>query len=575
MINGEFTMDKKYIYKNDEIEVLMEDAVGYYATEKQRVKALGIPVPEFFTISSEVFEEYKNTQTINETVKNQIWNNIKALEEKLSKKIGNDTFPLMFKVVVHTCEENEKILFSVSNVGINKNLVKTARNTLWAFECYANFLLKYVAFLDESENKEEYKSKIKKYFTDLRTFEEAELPKARFEINKKIIQELNQYYKDKTNSIVSDDVKEQILFVMERAYKALLKSFNSKKIAITIEEMKFGNLNGYSGIVRLTSRSANGKMSDLGKYVCISQVQSSDLIGSLKLHPSRMVPTHMVAAISRYMSIMEKAYKEVQKAEFVYESGNLFLLERHNYTPKDTELLKILVDMEKEKVITKEEMLLKLKGKDFTNYLPQRMDYKNLKDKKIGRCVKSMMGVFYGNLIFIDEYLGKEYGESTGKDILVIDNEKEELDRFLRPAKMLRDTIRGVIIRSDIGTVDNKLETFFNAIKMPYTMVRDKKENMKKIKQVKIGKRNFYDDALITVDTNSGKVYKGRVTKCLATEELKTIWKYNKELNIIEFPKEIRESFTVSTINSNGKELMIIKESSPVDNFINFFKRKS
>lgn len=575
MINGEFTMDKKYIYKNDEIEVLMEDMVGYYATEKQRVKALGIPVPESFTISSEVFEEYKNTKTINENIKTQIWNNIARLEEKTNKQIDSGPFPLMLKVIVHKCGESADILYEIPNVGINKDLVKLSKNPLWAFECYANFLFKYVQFLDESENKDEYKSIAKDYFSDIGNFEESELPNARFAINKRIVKDLSEYYKRKKNVYVSDDVKEQILFILEGVYKSVLKKVDTKKVAITIEEMKFGNLNGYSGIVRLTSRSAQGRMSDLKKYVCITHVQSSDLIGSLKLHPSRMVPTHMVAALSRYMSIMEKAYKEVQKAEFVYESGKLFLAERHNYIPKDNELLKTYIDMEKEKVITKEELLLKLKGKDFTNYLPQRIDYKNLKDKKIGRCEKTMTGVFYGNLIFIDEYLGKEYGESTGKDILVIDNEKEELDRFLRPAKMLRDTIRGVIIRSDIGTVDAKLEMFLNVIKMPYTMVRDKKENMKKIKQVKIGKQNYYDNALITVDTNAGKVYKGRTTKCLATEELKIIWKYNKELKIIEFPKEIRESFTMNTVNVNGQELMVIKETSVIDRIINFFKKKN
>ena len=162
----------------------------------------------------------------------------------------------------------------------------------------------------------------------------------------------------------------------------------------------------------------------------------------------------------------------------------------------------------------------------------------------------------------------------AGKDILVIDNEREEFERFIRPMVILRDTIRGVIIRSDVAFVDMKLEIFLNLIKMPYTVVRDKKENMKKIKQIKIGKKNYYDNALITVDTNAGKIYKGRVTKCLATEELKTIWKYNKELSIIEFPKEIRDSFEMNMVNVNGQELMIIKETSSIDRLINFFKKK-
>ena len=199
MINGEFTMDEKYIYKNDEIEILMEDLVGYYATEKQRVKTLGIPVPESFTISSKVFEEYKTTKSISEVIKQQIWNNIAILEQKTNKKIAVGTPPLLLKILVHRCDENSNALYSVSNVGINKEFIKSTKNSLWAFDCYANFLLKYVEFADETGNNEEYNAKISNYFRDIGKYEESEMPNARFVINKEIVRDLTSYHKKKTN----------------------------------------------------------------------------------------------------------------------------------------------------------------------------------------------------------------------------------------------------------------------------------------------------------------------------------------------------------------------------------------
>ena len=49
------------------------------------------------------------------------------------------------------------------------------------------------------------------------------MPNARFVINKEIVRDLTSYHKKKTNLNVSDDVQEQILFILEGVYRTLFK----------------------------------------------------------------------------------------------------------------------------------------------------------------------------------------------------------------------------------------------------------------------------------------------------------------------------------------------------------------
>ena len=118
--------------------------------------------------------------------------------------------------------------------------------------------------------------------------------------------------------------------------------------------------------------------------------------------------------------ILEDHYKDMQDMEFTIENGKLFMLQTRNGKRTAQAALKIAVDLVKEKMITKEEALLKVEPKQLDQLLHPNFDSKALKAAKpIAKGLAASPGAATGKIYFTAEDVIKAH-KNNEKDILLV-----------------------------------------------------------------------------------------------------------------------------------------------------------
>jgi pyruvate, orthophosphate dikinase len=93
-------MSKKFVYDFSEGDASMKEVLGGKGANLAEMTKLGIPVPPGFTISTEACQDYykdgKNKMS-NEIIE-EYKSHLKKVEEKMGKKLGDNSDPLLFSV---------------------------------------------------------------------------------------------------------------------------------------------------------------------------------------------------------------------------------------------------------------------------------------------------------------------------------------------------------------------------------------------------------------------------------------------------------------------------------------------
>ena len=89
----------KYVYSFKEGNKDMKEILGGKGANLAEMVSLGLPVPMGFTVTCEAcLKYYDDGKTISEDVKEEIFNEVKKLEEHSGKKFGDLTNPLLVSV---------------------------------------------------------------------------------------------------------------------------------------------------------------------------------------------------------------------------------------------------------------------------------------------------------------------------------------------------------------------------------------------------------------------------------------------------------------------------------------------
>ena len=89
----------KYVYSFKEGNKDMRELLGGKGANLAEMTNIGLPVPKGFTVTTEACNSYyKNNETIEENIINEIMINIESLEQLTNKKFGDPTNPLLVSV---------------------------------------------------------------------------------------------------------------------------------------------------------------------------------------------------------------------------------------------------------------------------------------------------------------------------------------------------------------------------------------------------------------------------------------------------------------------------------------------
>jgi pyruvate,orthophosphate dikinase len=168
---------------------------------------------------------------------------------------------------------------------------------------------------------------------------------------------------------------------LELAIEAVFKSWNAPRAisyrrineitglngtGVNVQTMVFGNMGDECGTgVAFTRNPSTGENKFYGEFLI--NAQGEDVVAGIRTpQPCDEMPKWDRAAYKQLLDIkdiLEKHYKDMQDIEFTIEHGHLYMLQTRTGKRTGAAAVKMAVDMVKERLITKEEALLRIPPK--------------------------------------------------------------------------------------------------------------------------------------------------------------------------------------------------------------------
>jgi pyruvate, orthophosphate dikinase len=414
----------------------------------------GIPVPPGFTITTDVCTVfYKGGMKLPAGLKEQVMENLKKTEKVMGAKFGDAANPLLFSVRSGARVSMPGMMDTVLNLGLNEKtvegLARLSGNEWFAYDCYRRFVQMYgdVVLGLKPENKEEHdpfeviidakkKARGIKVDTDLS-----------IDDLKDLVKSFKKAIKDRLKINFPEDPFEQLW----GAIGAVFKSWNTDRAiayrqlnnipgdwgtAVNVQCMVFGNMGETSGTgVAFTRNPSGGENEFYGEYLV--NAQGEDVVAGIRtpLPINKKQKTdasvksleelwpNIYKEVIKIRNILEKSYRDMQDVEFTIQNKKLWMLQTRTGKRTAFAAFKIAVDMVKEKLITKEEALMRVEPDQLSQLLRPIFDPKE-KDKalKTGNMVAKGLnagpGAAAGKVVFNAE--DAEAWAARGEQVILV-----------------------------------------------------------------------------------------------------------------------------------------------------------
>jgi len=438
----EVSKKTKYVYFFGEGKAdgkgTMKDLLGGKGAGLAEMSRSGVSVPPGFTITTEVCRYfYKHNQKLPSELNIQFNQAMVKLEKLTNKKFGDENNPLLVSVRSGAKFSMPGMMDTILNLGLNDKSVaglsRLTGNERFAFDAYRRFIQMFgnVVMGIDKDNFEEI-IKLKKEQKGLK--EDTELTADDL---KNIVEKYKQIYKEKTGQDFPQNPWEQL----KMAVDAVFKSWNNKRAieyrrinkipddlgtACNIQVMVFGNMGNDSGTgVGFTRNPATGEKEFYGEY--LTNAQGEDVVAGIRtpkqIEELQKEMPHVYEQLKTITSNLEKHYRDVQDFEFTIEKGKLYMLQTRTGQRTGLAALKIAVSMVKEKLISKEEAIMRVKPEQLDQLLHPMFDLKErIKYKPVAKGLPASPGAACGRVMFSADDVVKEK-EKTKDPLLLVRNE--------------------------------------------------------------------------------------------------------------------------------------------------------
>ncbi|MCI5829263.1 MAG: pyruvate, phosphate dikinase [Spirochaetia bacterium] len=402
-------------------------------------KPLSLPVPSGFTISIDVCQEYyKLGRKYPASLAAEVQKNLTKLEKSMGKKLGDEKDPLLVSVRYGAAESMPGMMDTILNLGLNdKSVIGLANKTnhaRFAWDAYRRFIQMFgnVAMGVEHDKFEEIIAEVKshrgiKEDTELTTEELQE-----------IVAKYKTMYKAEKGSDFPQDPQEQMWgaigavfgsWMNDRAivYRKL-NNIDENKIkgtAVTVMAMVFGNMGETSGTGVAFSRDpSTGENKFMAEYLI--NAQGEDVVAGIRtpmdISALEQQQPKIFAEITKIRNRLEKHYRDMQDMEFTVQEGKLYMLQCRNGKRTGPAAVKMAVDMVEEKMITKEEALLRVKPDQLDQLLHPQFDKSAIKNAKpLASALNASPGAGCGAIVFTADEAVKE--NKVGKKVMLVRKE--------------------------------------------------------------------------------------------------------------------------------------------------------
>ena len=516
-------MANKWVYLFTEGNANMRELLGGKGANLAEITGLGLPVPQGFTITTEVCtQDYEDGREINAEIQAQINEYIEKMEEITGKKFGDKENPLLVSVRSGARASMPGMMDTILNLGLNEDVVeviaKKSNNPRWAWDCYRRFIQMYSDVVMEVG---------KKYFEELIDKMKAERG-VTYDVEltaddlKELAGQFKAEYKEKIGQDFPDDPKEQLM----GAVKAVFRSWDNPRAnvyrrdndipyswgtAVNVQSMAFGNMGDDCGTgVAFTRDPATGEKKLMGEFLI--NAQGEDVVAGVRTPmPIAKMAEEFPEAFEQFQNVcqtLENHYRDMQDMEFTVENKKLYMLQTRNGKRTAQAALKIACDLVDEGMRTEEEAVAMIDPRNLDTLLHPQFDAAALKAATpIGKGLGASPGAACGKIVFTAE--DAENWNANGEKVVLVRLETSPEDITGMKASQGILTVRGgmtshaAVVARGMGTccVSGCGDIAMDEANKKFTLAG----------------KEFHEGDYISIDGSTGNIYDGVIPTVDAT----------------------------------------------------------
>jgi pyruvate, orthophosphate dikinase len=413
------------------------DLLGGKGAGLAEMTKIGLPVPAGFTISTEACDYfYKHDKKYPPELAKQMKENVAKLEKVTKKKLGDPKNPLLVSVRSGSARSMPGMMETILNLGLTdksvQGLAGATKNERFAYDAYRRFVQMYSTVV-MGLSKEDLEHRLRAMKDRLGKKLDTDVPASGW---KELVAEYKSYFKEKAGKDFPDDPMEQLWgavgavfgsWMAEKAvtYRRVEKITGLLGTAVNVVQMVFGNTGDNSGTgVCFTRDPSTGEKVFYGDY--LTNAQGEDVVAGIRtpVHLTELakIMPKAYAQLEKVRVKLENHYKDMQDMEFTIEEGTLYMLQTRTGKRTPAATFKIALDMANEKLITKEEAVLRVKPEDierlFYPVIDAKVDKKSLQSKILAHGIDAVPGAAVGKVCF-NAADAEEWAKRGEKVILV------------------------------------------------------------------------------------------------------------------------------------------------------------
>lgn len=522
-------MKKRYVYSFEEGDYKNRKLLGGKGAGLCEMTKMGLPVPPGFVITTEACLEYNKDNKLPEGLLEEVKENIKKTEQKANKKFGDEKNPMLFSVRSGSAVSMPGMMDTILDLGLNDKtveaLAKASNDERFAYDAYRRLLQlfgKIALNIEEHLFDEAFNSIKKKYKAN----QDTEL---NIEALKEICKEFKTVIKESGKEFPQDVYKQ-----LELAITAVFKSWMGKRAvdyrkefkitpdiangtAVNICAMIFGNTGNQSATgVAFTRDPATGENILFGEYLI--NAQGEDLVAGIRtprpiIEMKKELPK-LYKELEAVRKTLENHFKEIQDFEFTIEKNKLFMLQTRNGKLNATAAVKTSKELVDEKLLTKEQALLRINPEQVQQLLHKSVD-PNFKGAPLTKGIGASPGVSTGKAVFTADEA--ERRGTLGESVILIREETkpEDVHGFFRAKGILTSrggkTSHAAVVARGMGK--------------PCVVGCESLTVSEAVKTAHVGETHILEGDTVTIDGSTGRIYQGEVSTIDSG--------FSKELSII------------------------------------------
>jgi len=517
-------------------------------------KDLCLPVPAGFTITTEVCTYfYKHSKKYPQGLKEQVDTALKKVERLMQRGFGDVENPLLVSVRSGARKSMPGMMETVLNVGLTENtipgLIKQSNgNERFVYDAYRRLIMMYsdvvmekAAGIEPKDDESGIRKQLEKIMAGMKSDRGV---KSDTDLTAEDLKKLCSLFKAKVKEALGKNFPDDPCEQLWGGISAVFASWNGRRAksyrriegipdewgtAVNVQTMVFGNMGSDSATgVAFTRNPGNGENGFYGEY--LNNAQGEDVVAGIRTPApineySTSEHNKNLATLEKtmpkiykdlldYRQRLEKHYRDMQDIEFTIEKGRLFMLQCRTGKRNGPAAIRMAMDMLKEKLITKEEAVMRVTPEQLDELLHPIINPKaELRHKPLARGLPAGPGGANGQIVF-NAKDAVEWTKAGKKVILVREETNPEDVEGMRAAQAILTARGGMTSHAALVA-----RGWGKCCIVGCSVMHIDYE----AREMHIDDKIFKEGDWITLNGTKGNVYEGQLPMMDATEENKLL----------------------------------------------------